>query len=541
LIQSKCPRNASTDSLIVNEDTVDDRLLDLSIAENDRDFLVDVQQNLPLVADILRADLLVYCPDGTGTSAVAVAAAAPRTAPSIHSEPVLGKRVTEVEEPAVFRALRNGKRERERSRSLDIGAQFVQDVFPIIRGDKVVGALSVEISQIEHERWRKKSAVLRNAVDQLRRMLLHGQIYGGDSIGPLGEHDAPLVVDSEGRILYISGMAENLYRKLGYSNPLINSNLRDLNTDESVPFDALETGTCVERLVEQGPLVWLVKAIPIAAQPKRSRRFGFFLRDREIEGVLLLIRDTTEERKKERELLVKSAMIREVHHRVKNNLQTIAALLRLQARRIHSEEAADSLNQSINRILSIAVVHEFLSRDESSIIDIKEMCQRIIAEVTQGILDPEKNIDICLEGQNIYLPSQQATSCALIINELLQNAVEHGFSARVDGKVVVKLEDLGNDLVVEIADNGQGLGQGFRVGAGSSLGLQIVQTLAKEDLKGSFELFNGEGARAVVTFPKLWRDQAPHYSEFKLAENSEESARRRASGIGTNEGGHCRR
>ena len=494
---------------------MDERIVDLGLAETDRNFLNDICRNLPLVADVLRADLLIYCLGNSSSYAGVVAEAKPRTVPSVYPEAMLGKRVTELEEPAVLRTLRNGTNECERNRAAVSGARFLQNVFPIVRGGRVIGALSVVISLIEHERWRKRSSVFRAAAEQLRRMLLRGQIYAGDSISPMHEHDGPLVVDSSGRVLYISAIAETLYRRIGYSNPLLNTSLRDLNTDESVFCDALETATCTERLVEEGPFIWLKKAIPLVPQPKRSWLSAFFSRDREIEGCLLIIHDATEERKKERELLVKSALIREVHHRVKNNLQTIAALLRLQARRLQSEEASDLLNQSINRILSVAVVHEFLSHDESSIIDIKEVCQRIIAEVTQGILDPDKNIRITLEGQNIYLPSQQATSCALIINELLQNAVEHGFSSRMDGEVVVKLEDLGNDLVVEIVDDGQGLGQGFRVGAGSSLGLQIVQTLVKEDLKGSFELYNGGGARAVVTFPKLWRGQGASWAGAK--------------------------
>jgi two-component sensor histidine kinase len=188
---------------------------------------------------------------------------------------------------------------------------------------------------------------------------------------------------------------------------------------------------------------------------------------------------------------------------VKNNLQTIAALLRLQARRTGTEAVSEILQQTISRILSIAVVHEFLSHDESSIIDVKEVCQRIVNEVTQGILDPEKKIRFTLSGSQVYLPAQQATSTALIVNELLQNAVEHGFGARTEGIVSITLEDLGTEMRVEIADDGQGLPPDFSMGEYGSLGLQIVQTLVRDDLKGRFTLVNGSGGvKAVVTFPK---------------------------------------
>jgi two-component sensor histidine kinase len=210
-------------------------------------------------------------------------------------------------------------------------------------------------------------------------------------------------------------------------------------------------------------------------------------------------------------------MIQEIHHRVKNNLQTIAALLRLQARRTGSPEVVEMLRQTTNRILSVAVVHEFLSHDEQSVINVKEICQRIIDEVTQAVVDPEKQIHFVLEGGNIYLPSQQATACALVVNELLQNSVEHGFVNRWNGTVTINLIDDGNYVRIEIIDDGQGLPSGFSVARGCNLGLQIVSSLVKEDLKGEFELIGhvpngdstakGGGARAIVTIPRSQRSQ----------------------------------
>jgi len=224
-------------------------------------------------------------------------------------------------------------------------------------------------------------------------------------------------------------------------------------------------------------------------------------------GAIVLIEDITEEQRKEQALRIKSALIREIHHRVKNNLQTIAALLRMQARRTGSPEVLDMLKQSINRILSIALVHEFLSKEESpeesSFISIREVTQRILSEVTQGILDPDKNIRILLEGDDFRLPPQQATSCALVINELLQNAVEHGFDVKNEGTIQVTLHDQVDQLVIEVLDNGQGLPHGFDIERDGSLGLQIVQTLVREDLKGQFALHSSNGVHARVTFPRL--------------------------------------
>ena len=164
------------------------------------------------------------------------------------------------------------------------------------------------------------------------------------------------------------------------------------------------------------------------------------------------------------------------------------------------------VQDSVNRILSIAVVHEFLSLDVDSFVNVRDVAHQIIREVTQGILAPDKRIAFELLGGSIFLPAQKATSCALVINELLQNAVEHGFASRDDGKITVRLEDAGDELLIEISDNGTGLPPGFTPSQHSSLGLQIVNTLVTEDLKGRFELIggnaNGQGVQARVAVPK---------------------------------------
>ena len=220
-------------------------------------------------------------------------------------------------------------------------------------------------------------------------------------------------------------------------------------------------------------------------------------------GAVVAIQDVTDELQKEQELRIKTAMIQEIHHRVKNNLQTIAALLRLQARRTGNSEVADQLRESVGRIISIAVVHEFLSHEETTVINIHEVSNRILAEVRNGILDRTRPINLSLEGtRSFMLPAQQATSCALIINELVQNAVEHAFVGLPGGNIVVKLAEQGDSMCIEIQDDGRGLPHEFDIVRQGGLGLQIVRSLVREDLKGEFELSNGQGVHAVVSFPK---------------------------------------
>jgi two-component sensor histidine kinase len=147
-------------------------------------------------------------------------------------------------------------------------------------------------------------------------------------------------------------------------------------------------------------------------------------------------------------------------------------------------------------------VHEFLSEQEARVINIKDVSQRIIKHTQQGILQPDKRIRLTLRGPSIYLPAQQATTCALIINELLQNAVEHGYERKPGGTISVNLRDDGDSVIIAVADDGQGLPEDFSLEQADSLGLQIVQTLVQDDLKGQFELREGDGVSAIVTFPK---------------------------------------
>jgi two-component sensor histidine kinase len=315
-----------------------------------------------------------------------------------------------------------------------------------------------------------------------------------------------MVIDSTGRIEYLSAPAEHLYRRLGYADNLVKSHLNELDTNEHICFTAMETGTCVERRVQEQELVWIKRVVPLISGDDGRRSPSWLGKRAAPVGALVAIQDVTDELQNEQELKIKTAMIQEIHHRVKNNLQTIAALLRLQARRTENPEVADQLRESVGRIVSIAVVHEFLSHEENSVINIHEVSRRILDEIRNGILDHSRPINLSLEGSRTFLlPAQQATSCALIINELVQNAVEHAFEGLPGGNIVVKLAQHRDSLHIEIQDDGRGLPGDFDAMRQGGLGLQIVRSLVREDLKGEVEFqrkTDGEGLHAIVSFPK---------------------------------------
>jgi two-component sensor histidine kinase len=203
-------------------------------------------------------------------------------------------------------------------------------------------------------------------------------------------------------------------------------------------------------------------------------------------------------------LMVKSAIIQEMHHRVKNNLQQIASLLRLQMHYAGERTVEQVITESLNRILAIASVHELLSREDLDIISVKKVAESIVAATTQSVIAPGKHIKIKIEGPDILLPSSQATSVALILNELTQNAVEHGFGeGNDDGHIWLTLAEDAHHIRIAVCNDGAPLPSGFDFRRADSLGLQIVDSLTRGDLQGKFTLTTeDERTVAAVVFSK---------------------------------------
>lgn len=195
----------------------------------------------------------------------------------------------------------------------------------------------------------------------------------------------------------------------------------------------------------------------------------------------------------------KSAVIKEIHHRVKNNLQTIASLLRLQMRRLNSKKVEKAFNESINRISSIALIHEELSRGGIDKINIKSATANIMEMVLSSMVPPGKQITGELGGADIYQDADKASSLSLCITELLQNSVEHAFPMRKKGVIQVEISELDNDAVITIRDNGIGF-SGRK--AKNSLGLEIIEMITVEKLKGTFTIEGHmDGTVSVIRFP----------------------------------------
>jgi two-component sensor histidine kinase len=217
-----------------------------------------------------------------------------------------------------------------------------------------------------------------------------------------------------------------------------------------------------------------------------------------VTGAVVLVRDISELRRRDRLLLSKDATIREIHHRVKNNLQTISSLLRLQGRRSGSPEAKAAIEESVRRISSIAVVHETLSKEAGEDVPFVDIVRPLVRMVEDGLLAPERQVRFVVDGDAGTLPADVATPLSVVITELLQNTVDHAFPDGASGEVHISLADEHGELVVRVADTGVGLPEGFDIGQAGGLGLTIVRALVTSDLAGTITATSPPGRTGTV-------------------------------------------
>ncbi len=200
-------------------------------------------------------------------------------------------------------------------------------------------------------------------------------------------------------------------------------------------------------------------------------------------------------------LMVGAAVLQEMHHRVKNSLQTIASLLRLQIRMGKFDNPKEALTQSINRIQSIATVHEMLSSDNLDNVSINRLAEQILSATARVMLPDTQKVTIRVEGSDFLLPSGQATYVALILNELIQNAVEHGLKGNIGNELIVDIFRDDDHIAIDVINNGEPLKEGFELYRDRNLGLQIVESLVKDNLMGDFTIASKDGrTRSAVKF-----------------------------------------
>lgn len=310
--------------------------------------------------------------------------------------------------------------------------------------------------------------------------------------------DGLVRLDVDGTVTFASPNGLSAFNRMGFAGELEGESLAHVTTrllsgklqvDESLPL--VVTGRAPWRTdIESRGVTVSLRTIPLRQQGQRI-------------GAIVLVRDVTEVRHQERELITKDATIREIHHRVKNNLQTVASLLRIQARRTHSDVARESLTQAMRRVAAIAVVHDTLSEGLSQNVDFDEVFARVLMLIAEVASSHSTTVRPTSTGSFGTLPSEYATPLALALTELVTNAVEHGLAGRPDGEVEIVATRNDDTLSVKVRDNGVGLGEGK---VGSGLGTQIVRTLIQGELGGviDWHTLQGEGTEVTIEVPLLY-------------------------------------
>ena len=472
--------------------------------------LVDWQ----LLADLSFADLVLWLPVRDRHGFVAAAHVRPSTGPTAHHDDMVGTEAPRGRRPQLDRAYDEQRICRERDPDWPGDVPVREETFPVVHGGRVLAVISRHTNLAAARTPSRLELTYLRTADDLAVMVSEGRfpVPGADLQVALAPRvgDGLLRLDDKGVVTFASPNAVSAYRRLGLAADLLGTHLGDVTArlaQHAAPVDealsmVVSGWAAREAEVEAAGTTVRLRVIPLTAGGMRS-------------GALVLCRDVTEVRRRERELLGKDAAIREIHHRVKNNLQTVAALLRLQARRLPPDEAAarEALGEAERRIGSIAVVHETLSQERSDIVDFDEVADRVTA-LTGEVGSGAAAVAVRREGSFGLLPPEVATPLALVLVELVQNAVDHGLRGR-GGTVRVDVRRgpsapappssaagagaAEETLRVSVTDDGAGLPAGFDPAADGGLGLQIVRTLVEGELGGRLTLAAGDDTAGTGT------------------------------------------
>ena len=471
------------------------------LSDADLDWLHLLLADWQLLADLSFADLVLWLPLREGTGFVAAGQMRPTTGPTVHHDDIVGTVAERGRHVQIDTAYDEGRICRESDPDWPGEVPVREETIPVRRDGAVIGIVSRHTNLAAARTPSRLELTYLRSADDLALMLAEGRfpvagpddrVFGSPRVG-----DGLMRLDEHGTVTFASPNALSAYRRLGVASDLVGLHLgettatldaRDRPVDEGLR--SLLAGRAARQTeVESAGAIVRLRVIPLTPAGDHT-------------AALVLCRDVTEVRHRERELVGKDVTIREIHHRVKNNLQTVAALLRLQARRLDDGTARAALEEAQRRVGSIALVHETLSQTMHDAVEFDEVADRV-AEMVGGAHDVERPVAVTRSGSFGALPAEVATPMSLVLVELLQNAVEHGL-ADDGGTVELHVRRDSHLLAVTVADQGRGLPAGFDPDQHSGLGLQIVRTLVESELSGRLALQlggQGRGCDALVEVP----------------------------------------
>ncbi|MBS9533622.1 histidine kinase N-terminal domain-containing protein [Mycobacterium sp. M1] len=438
-----------------------------------------------LLADLSFADYLMWVrrEPGPGGAVVCVAQCRPNTAPTVLLSDAVG--TVPASAPLVSAAFESGLIERDTA--AETPGDRRTEAVPVRCGGRVVAVLTYQSVPVAGREASRLEAAYLSCARDLVRMLADGTFPRAGE--PMLPSSSPRVGDGfirlgvDGVVSYASPNALSAYHRMGLAaelagqdlvavtRPLVSDPLEARELAEHVR-DCLAGGAGTRFEVSAAGAVVLLRTIPLVVDGAPT-------------GAAVLIRDVTEVKRRDRALLSKDATIREIHHRVKNNLQTVAALLRLQARRTVNAEGREALLESVRRVSSIALVHEALSMSVDEVVNLDDVIDRILPMMNDvaSVGTPTRISRVGVFGA---LDADRATALTMVITELVQNAIEHAFDPAATGRcVTISAQRSARWLDVVVHDDGHGLPDGFNPEKSDRLGLQIVNTLIGTELGGT--------------------------------------------------------
>jgi len=470
------------------------------LAPADVEWLQLLTGDWQVLCDLAFADLVLWLPTGDGRF-VAIAQCRPSTGSTVYDYDIVESVAAPGQCVQLQAALneRRPLRSRQPRRYGDVAIR--EEAVPVVNDGRAVAVMARHANYGGARTPSRLELNYVEAADNLVAMVARGEYpqtaarrpdSGAPRVG-----DGMLRLDADGKVIYVSPNALSCFHRLGSVGNLVGGTLVEATTDL---VDLDEQGCSVLA----GEVPWgvdvkaraatvAVRALPLTDSGHRT-------------GSVLLCRDVSELRRRERQLVTKDATIREIHHRVKNNLQTVAALLRMQSRRVSSPDVRAALAEAMRRVATIAVVHETLSQTSDETVEFDEVVRRTL-RLAADITARENQVRTVLEGTFGQVSAEDATALALVLTELVTNAVEHGFADGRSGTVQVVVNRDADDLHVQVVDDGEGLD----AQPGTGLGTQIVSTLVANELGGSISWERGPagGTSVVIKTPLHARPASP--------------------------------
>ncbi|MGA1122347.1 MAG: sensor histidine kinase [Ilumatobacteraceae bacterium] len=459
------------------------------LSEDDVSHLAALISEWGMLADFSFADLLLYVPVTStgGVNWLTASQVRAATGQTLYESDLVGEFADDTDRPFIAAAAQSGQIQQGEITLSYLNDPVNMTAIPVMREGRAIAVLTREVSSVSGRRPGQLERTYLSIFDDFANMIATGLFpfegrVADSSVAPrVG--DGVVVLDGSARVRYASPNAVSALHRIGIRANAVGQSLAELGFAHDAARASFERREpVVEELDQEHDVTLLVRSIPILKQGVRATN---------VVGGVVLMRDVSELRRRDRLILTKDATIKEIHHRVKNNLQTISSLLRLQGRRLSSDEAKAAIADSVRRIRTIALVHETLSREPGEDVAFVEILRPLIQLSQESLQSSDRPVRFEVRGDAGRLPATIATPLSVVILELLQNVVDHAFGdKRRDGVVRVFLaRDPDDDaLHLRVIDNGVGVDERFDISQATGLGLSIVRTLVTTELGGTISM-----------------------------------------------------